>query len=201
MLDRSQHQVEPFEIVSFAFVDHVSTIVIVVVASILVTMSSIEPTTEVLERLFLATDAPLGEAWLLSASIPLSSDSLHHLVLTSKIPSIIQARNSYGHFRTASQMHKASGLHWPSAAGLIAALQHEPLRLNPQPVSPALARLKMLHSDTIGGVLLVTTHYFSYGSISDPYITIIAAPACSTLGPFSADDPPGVNLQCALKTP
>jgi hypothetical protein len=77
----------------------------------LVIMSSNEPTAEVLERLFLAPDAPLGAAWLQSAIIPLSHGSLHHLVLTSNIPLIIQARSSHGHFCMAGQMHKVSGLH------------------------------------------------------------------------------------------
>jgi hypothetical protein len=90
-------------------------------------------------------------------------------------------------------MHKVSGIHWPSESGLNAALQQEPLRLNPQPVSPDLTRLKMLHSDTIGGVLLLTTHYSADGTVSDPYITIIAAPSCITLGHFSAADPPGIE--------
>jgi hypothetical protein len=123
-------------------------------------MLSTKPPAEVLAHLFLAPDAPLVEAWLQSASSPLSYDSLHHLVLTSKIPSIIQARSLDGHFCTASQMHKVPGIgiHWPSKSDLTTSLQQEPLHLNPTQVSPPLDCLKSLYSDTIRGILLVTMH-------------------------------------------
>lgn len=156
-------------------------------------MSSTEPPAEALERLFLAPDAPLGATWLQNASIPLSDDALHHLVLKSKIPSLIQARSSYGHFRTASQMHKVPGSYWPSAPDLSAALEQAPLRLNPTPAAPLLTRLHSLYSDPIGGVLLVTMRHHEDGPISEPYITIVAAPSLMTLGHFSAADPPGID--------
>jgi hypothetical protein len=157
-------------------------------------MSSLEPTAEALARMFLDPDAPLGAAWLQSASIPMSHDSLHRQVLKSVIPSIIQARSSYGHFRTASQMHKVPGIHWPSESGLAAALQQEPLRLNPIKLSKPLDRLKTIYSDTVGAILLVTQHYYSDGSSpSQPYITIVGAPLIMPLGHFSAHDPPGID--------
>jgi hypothetical protein len=134
---------------------------------------------------------PVGEGWLQSASIPLSIDYLHQLALTSKTPLIIQARSTYGHFRTASQMHKVPGIYWPTAAGgLKTSLQQEPLRINPQPVSPALARLKALYSDTIRGLILVIDHSYTDGRVLTPYITINAAPLLITLGHFSVEDPP-----------
>jgi hypothetical protein len=123
-------------------------------------------------RLFLAPDAPLGDAGLQSASIPLLYDSLHRLVLTLKFPPIIQARSSYGHFCMASQMHKFPGIHWTSESGLAASLQQEPLHLNPTQVSPPLDRLKLLYSNKIGGILLVTMHYYLDHSVSKPYIKV-----------------------------
>jgi hypothetical protein len=183
MLDRLLGSLKPtssgaFELVAFAFVDHVSTLLLLLLL-LSVIMSSTEPTTEVLECLFLAPDAPLGAAWLQSTIIPLSHDLLHHLVLTSKIPSIIQARSSYGYFRTASQMHKVSGLHCPSESGLNAALQQEPLCLNPQPVS--LLKNMWYYVSTALGILETSysnadespAHHHQYGSKYVPYCLIV----------------------------
>jgi hypothetical protein len=72
-------------------------------------MSSTTPAPEVFSRLFLATDAPMGQTWLLSTCIPLSNAALHHLALAWKVPSIAKARGAYGHFCTASQMNKVPG--------------------------------------------------------------------------------------------
>jgi hypothetical protein len=64
-------------------------------------MSSVAPVPEVFQRLFLATDAPMGQTWLLSTRIPLTELALHHQALASKVPSMAKARHAYGHFRTA----------------------------------------------------------------------------------------------------
>jgi hypothetical protein len=79
--------------------------------------------------------------------------------------------------------------------GLSASLQQEPLHLNPQPVSPPLAHLKLFYSNlTIGGMILVTSHYHSDGKVSSsPHITIIAASLLITLGQFRDADPPGID--------
>jgi hypothetical protein len=153
-------------------------------------MSSVpESTAEVLQRLYLASDAPLGRAWLQSARITFSVDALHSLVLGSKIPSTSKARSTYGHLRTASQMYKVPGTYWKPDQELAAFLQAEPLRLNPEPTHDAMTRLDFLQKEAIGGILLVTRQHTHTGSFSDPYITIMAAPSLATLGPFSADDP------------
>jgi hypothetical protein len=78
-------------------------------------------------------------------------------------------------------------------AGLKTSLQQEPLRINPQLVSPALTCLKSLYSNTIEGLILVTDHRYADGRVSPSYITILAAPLLGTFGHFSKDDPPGVN--------
>jgi hypothetical protein len=94
----------------------------------------------------------------------------------------------------ASQMHKVPGIHWPSKLGLAAALQQEPLRLNPPKLSKPLDRLKTIYSNTVGGILLVTQHYYlDSSSAPEPYITIVGAPSIMPLGHFSANDPPGIN--------
>jgi hypothetical protein len=95
----------------------------------------------------------------------------------------------------ASQMHKVPGIHWPSESGLAAALQQEPLRLNPLKLLTPLDQLKSLYSDTtIGGILLMTMHYYlDCSSVSKPYITIVGTPLIMPLGYFSAKDPPGIN--------
>ena len=92
-------------------------------------------------------------------------------------------------------MYKVPGMYWPTAAGLNVSLKQEPLRLNPKPASSDLARLKMLYSDKIGGILLVTTPHPSEAedTIAIPYITIMAAPSLIPLGPFLNTDPPGID--------
>ena len=155
-------------------------------------MSSKEISAETLSRLFLAPDAPLGETWLQSASLPLSDDSLPALVLASNIPSMVKARSTYGHFRTASQMHKVSGRYWKPEPELFASLQQETLRLNPHPLPAPMDRLQTLYSDTVGGILLVTKQFFKDGTATLPYITIVAAPSLAPRGKFSPADPPGI---------
>jgi hypothetical protein len=132
-------------------------------------MSTNAPSAEALQRLFLDPDAPLGHAWLLSARIPFSDDSLQNLVLASKIPSLAKARTTYGHFRTASQMHKETGTYWKPDPELASHLQQEPRRLNPLVKQDIIARLASLRKEAIGGVLLVTQHYAKDGTTSAPY--------------------------------
>jgi hypothetical protein len=86
-------------------------------------MSTNAPSAEALQHLFLAPEAPFGDVWLLSACIPFSDDSLQDLVLASKIPSIAKARSTYGHFRTASQMPKETGMYWKPDQELASYLQ------------------------------------------------------------------------------
>jgi hypothetical protein len=119
-------------------------------------MSSTKPPAEVLQHLFLATDALLGQTWLCSAHIPFLKDSLHSLVLASKTPSIAaKARATCGHFHTASQMHKVSGMYWKPDQELAASLQQEPICLNPQLMQDTFARLVSLRKEAVGSLLLV----------------------------------------------
>jgi hypothetical protein len=132
-------------------------------------------------------------AWLQSARIAFTNDSLHSLVLASKIPSIAKARSTYGHFWTASQMHKVSGTYWKPDQELAAYLQQDPICLNPSPKQDSLARLASLRKDMVGGLLLVTQQFSADGVLSQPYITIVAAPLLATLGHFDITDPPGIT--------
>jgi hypothetical protein len=157
-----------------------------------VILSSTKPSSDALQRLFLDPDAQLGQTWLRSACIPFLKDSLHSLVLASKTPSIAKARATYGHFRTASQMHKVSSTYWKPDQELTSFLQQEPIRLNPSIMQDNFACLTSLRKEAIGGLLLVTHQYSSDGAISEPYITVVAAPSLTTLGPFSLSDPPGL---------
>jgi hypothetical protein len=52
-----------------------------------------ESSTEALQRLFLVPDVPLGQTWLTLAKQPVLTDTLHGLVLDSKIPSTVKARS------------------------------------------------------------------------------------------------------------
>ncbi len=97
-------------------------------------MSSVAPVPEVFQRLFLATDAPMGQTWLLSTRIPLTDLALHRQALASKVPLIDKARDAYGHFRTGSQMNKVPGKYWKLEPDLSASIQHTSKLLNPQPM-------------------------------------------------------------------
>ncbi len=139
-------------------------------------MSTHELPAEALSRMFLDSEAPLGQTWLKSASSPVLAESLHGLALDLNIPLIVKAQNTYGHFRTASQMNKVSGRYWKPEPELLVYLQQEHLRLNPLQPQPLLERLCTLHTDTAGGIILVTKQFSNDGLALDHIITIIAAP-------------------------
>jgi hypothetical protein len=140
-------------------------------------MSSTAPASEVFNRLFLAADALMGQTWLLSTHIPLSDEALHQRALASKVPLVAMARDAYGHFRTANQMNKVSGRYWQPNPDLTTLLEQTSMLLNPHSMPTSMGRLSSLRSDAIGGILLVTQQYAPDGTTSEPYITVVAAPA------------------------
>jgi hypothetical protein len=146
----SQHQVETS---SSLFALAVSPLLLIVDFPATI-MSSNEPPTEVLQHLFLATDAPVGQSWLNSVSTPVSLDALHCLVLDLNIPSMVKARSTYGHFRTASQVNRVPGPYWKPEPKLIAHLKAEPLRLNPHLLQDTLEHLQTLYSVMFGDIIL-----------------------------------------------
>jgi hypothetical protein len=156
-----------------------------------VIMLSTAPAPAVFSHLFLAPDAPMGKTWLLSTRIPLSEAALHHLALASKVPPIAKAMDAYGHFWTASQMNKVPGRYWQPKLGLTNSLEQTSQLLNLQPVPTPMVRLSSLRLDSIGGILLVTQQYALDGTITEPYITVVAVPAMATLGSLDATNPPG----------
>ena len=89
-------------------------------------------------------------------------------------------------------MNKVPGKYWQPEPSLSALIQQESLRLNPQPPSNPLERLKALRSDDIGGLLVVTQQFAPDGVSTEPYITIVAAPSLATLGILDAAHPPGL---------
>jgi hypothetical protein len=157
-------------------------------------MSSTAPAPEVFNRLFLAADAPMGQTWLLSTRIPLSDEALHYRALASKVPSVAKARDAYGHFRTANQMNKVPGRYWQPNPDLTNLLEQTSKLLNPHSMPTTMGRLSSLRSDAIGGILLVTQQYAPDGTTSEPYITVVAAPAMATLGSLDDSNPPGYSF-------
>ena len=115
---------------------------------------------EALSRLFLDSEAPLGQTWQQSAC-PVLAESLHGLVLD---------------FCKANQMNKVARRYWKPEPELLVYLQQEHLRLNPLQPQPLLERLCTLHTDTAGGIILVTKQFSNDGLALDHIITIIAAP-------------------------
>jgi hypothetical protein len=119
-------------------------------------MTSIEPSAEALQRLFLAPGAPLAQAWLQTSKIPLSADSSHLLTIALQVPPAAKARSVYGHGRTARQMHKVSGTYWSPGLELTDRTKQESKPLNHIPMLAPLARMDTLRCNSVGGILLVT---------------------------------------------
>jgi hypothetical protein len=119
----SQHQVE---ISSSLFAFAVSHFLLIVDIPAITMSFKKEPTAKVLQRLFLAVDAALGQTWLNSVSTPVSLDALHCLVLDLNIPLMVKARSTYGNFCTASQMNKVPGPYWKPEPKLSTCLQAKP---------------------------------------------------------------------------
>jgi hypothetical protein len=157
-------------------------------------MSSVAPVPEVFPCLLLATDAPMGQTWRLSTRIPLTELALHHQALASKVPSIAKARDPSGHFRTANQMNKVPGRYWKPEPDLSASIQQNSQLLNPQLMPTPMTRLISLSSEAVGGILLVTQQFAPDGTMTEPYITVVAAPSLATLGMVDANHPPGLSL-------
>jgi hypothetical protein len=97
-------------------------------------MSSVAPVPEVFQRLFLASDAPMGQTWLLSTRTPLTELALHCQALALKVPSVAKARDASSHFCTASQTNKVPGRYWKPEPDLSSSIQQHSKLLNPQPV-------------------------------------------------------------------
>jgi hypothetical protein len=162
-----------------------------IVAFFVTIMTSIEPSAAALKRLFLHPGAPLGQAWLQTSKISLPADSLHFLVLALQVPPAAKARNVYGHGRMARQMHKVSSKYWSPGLELAERIKQESQRLNHIPMLAGLAWMDKLCCNPAGGILLVTQQFAKDGTLTPPYITVIAAPALATLGYVVAMDPPG----------
>jgi hypothetical protein len=156
-------------------------------------MSSVAPVPEAFKRLFLATDAPMGQTWLHSTRIQLTDLALHRQALAGKVPPPAKARNAYGHVRTASQMNKVPGKYWQPEPDLKASIQENSKLLNPQTMPSPMARLTSLSSEAVGGILLVTQQFLSDGTTTTPYITVVAAPSLATLGEVDANHPAGLS--------
>jgi hypothetical protein len=154
-------------------------------------MSSTAPSAEALQRLFLAPGAPLGQEWLQTSKIPLSADSLHLLILASQAPPAAKARSVYGHGCTARQMHKVSGTYWSPGLELADHIKQVSKCLNPVLMLAPLARMDTLRCTLVDGIILVTQQFAKDGTLTPPYIMVVAAPAQATLGSVSAMDPPG----------
>jgi hypothetical protein len=107
----------------------------------------------VFQRLFLATDAPIGQTWLLSTRIPLTELALHCQALASKVPLVAKARDAYSHFCTAIQMNKVPGRYWKPKPDPSTSIQQHYKLLDPQPVPTPMACLISLSSEAVGDIL------------------------------------------------
>jgi hypothetical protein len=132
-------------------------------------MSSVAPVPEVLQHLFLATNARIGQTWLLSTHIPFTELAPHHQALTLKIPLVAKAREAYGDLRTSSQMDNVRGWYWKPKPDLSTSIQKHSKLLNPQTVPTPMACLISLSSksswwDSLGDAT-IHTHWDKNGAL------------------------------------
>jgi hypothetical protein len=90
----------------------------------------------------------------------------------------------YGHFRTKTQMKHTPGRYWKEAP--IPLVSQDALKLN-DPAIDENARLHQIRTGSVGGILLVTRLFDATGPITEPFITIVAAPSVVTYSADAAD--------------
>ena len=146
---------------------------------------SIETTAAILTRLFKAPNALLGQEWLDSVASGWTPASLQSLVVSTGTLSASKTKELYGHYRTKTQMRGISGPYWHKDQG--DKVKKELVRLNVD-VLGRDERLKLLRTDAVGGVLLVTTVIDPDGATSRPFITILAALSVAIFIPPVSDN-------------
>ena len=138
---------------------------------------SIETMTAIVARLFRGPDASLGSDWVDLVQVGLSDTCLHHLVVSNGTPSAARTRDMYGHFRTKTQMKHTPGRYWKETP--VPVLTKDAMDLNDLTLDPA-SRLHLLRTGCVGGFLVVTQLYDADGTVTEPFITILAAPSIAT---------------------
>jgi hypothetical protein len=141
------------------------------------TTGHIETTAAILARLFRGPEASLGTDWVDSVQVGMSDTCLHRLVVSHGTPTAAKTRDMYGHFRTKTQMKHTPGRYWKEHPAPI--VSQDALALN-DPSLDSSSRLLQLRTDSVGGILVVTRLYDDTGPVTEPFITILAAPAVAT---------------------
>jgi hypothetical protein len=114
-----------------------------------------------------------------------------------------KVKMQFGHQvpKQVAKHHGASSPFYSTPAVLHSALKDTLEQWNPPAVAtPAfdLDRLHQLRSTPVGFLLSVVTHWnATTQKFCDPVLRLTSAPSVSTLGSFSAADPPGFNLNDA----
>ena len=122
------------------------------------------------------------------------------LVVSGSPPAPSKAKLSFGHQVTKANArhHGAATPFYSAAVDLQSQLKAETTDWNPpgeETVDFDIARLHLLRSNPIGGLLLVVQHWnVESASFGEPVLQVLASPAVATLGSFSSASLPGVNL-------
>ena len=135
-----------------------------------------ETSAAIVARLFKDPDGPMGSKWLDSVGTGWTDTSLHRLVEKTSTLSAAKTREIYGHFRTKTQMKGCEGPYWQMDPTTTVRVQAK--HLNTLTETPEI-RLSVLRTDAVGGLLVVTQVVDETG-ISDPFITLLAAPSVAT---------------------
>jgi hypothetical protein len=146
--------------------------------------TSNETAAATLARLFRGPEAKIGSEWLDSVGTGLSDTSFHRLVVSNGTLSAAKTRDMYGHYRTKTQMKLTPGRYWKDDP--TSGLQQDAITLN-GPTMDMEARLRLLRTGSVGGILLVARLFDVNGPTTDSFVTILAAPAMATYDPTSPE--------------
>jgi hypothetical protein len=130
-------------------------------------------------------------------------DELLPLVVLGVPATAAKVKMQFGHQvpKQVAKYHGASSPFYSTPAVLHSALKDTLAQWNPPAVATSafdLDRLHQLRSTPVGFLLSVVTHWnATTQKFCDPVLRLTSAPSVSTLGSFSAADPPGFNLNDA----
>jgi hypothetical protein len=122
-----------------------------------------EPPAAIMAGLFPGPDASLGTDWIDSVQVGLSDTSLHRLVVSNGTLTAARTRDMYGHFCMKMQMKHTPGRYWKEAP--VPFLSQDAIDLDHKSIG-SQSRLHLLHTGSVGGILLVTHLFDTNGLVT-----------------------------------
>jgi hypothetical protein len=136
-----------------------------------------EPWAAIVARLLHGPDASLGTDWADLVQVGLFNTSLQRLVVSNVNPTAVRTLDMYGHFHTKTQMKHTPGRYWKEDP--VPFLSQDGIDLIGKSID-SHARLHLVCTGSVGGILLVTQLFDTNGPVTRAFITILAAPSVVT---------------------